>query len=99
MTQPLCCPFCGDQRVDERGGPRLRWIACDNCGCTGPTTTGDAAAEWNDRRFAGSVTPSVLAALKTAERFMAGFEGDPLQDGIGDQLAEIRSAISQHEGA
>jgi hypothetical protein len=40
----------------------------------------------------------LLDALRTAERFMAGFEGDPLQDGIDADLAEVRRAIAQAEG-
>lgn len=35
----------------------------------------------------------VLAALKTAERFMSGFEGDELQEGIDEKIAQIRRAI------
>lgn len=41
--------------------------------------------------------PRALAALKLAESFIAGFEGDELQDGISDMLAEIRGAIAQSE--
>lgn len=40
----------------------------------------------------------MLAALKVAERFMVGFEGDHLQDGIDEQLAQVRAAIAQAEG-
>ncbi|WP_430442277.1 hypothetical protein [Shinella sp.] len=36
----------------------------------------------------------VLDALQRAERFMSGFEDDPLQEGIGDDLGAIRSAIA-----
>lgn len=39
-----------------------------------------------------------LAALRTAEAFMSGFEGDELQDGIDARLAEIRAAIALAEG-
>lgn len=35
----------------------------------------------------------MLDALRIAERFMAGFEGDELQEGVDDQLRAIRSAI------
>ncbi len=40
---------------------------------------------------------SDLEALRRAERFMSGFEGDPLQDGIDEDLEAIRSAISHLE--
>ncbi|MDP1875670.1 hypothetical protein [Phenylobacterium sp.] len=32
-------------------------------------------------------------ALAKAETFIAGFEGDPAQDGVDDLLAEIREAL------
>lgn len=38
-----------------------------------------------------------LDALKVAERFMSGFEGDEPQEGIDEQLAAIRSAIANCE--
>lgn len=34
-----------------------------------------------------------LTALVRAERFISGFEDDPLQEGIADDLALIRAAI------
>lgn len=37
---------------------------------------------------------AVLDALRRAERFMTGFESDPLQDGIDDDLEAIRAAIA-----
>ena len=40
---------------------------------------------------------AVLDALRRAERFMTGFEGDPLQHGIDDDLEAIRSAIASME--
>jgi hypothetical protein len=45
-----------------------------------------------------AATPNALAALKIAEDFMSGFEGDELQDGIDDKLATIRAAIAKAEG-
>lgn len=38
---------------------------------------------------------SVFAALKSAESFMAGFEGDSLQEGIDEKLAAIRAPLSK----
>lgn len=39
----------------------------------------------------------LLGALRRAERFMTGFEGDPLQHGIDDDLEAIRAAIAYLE--
>lgn len=36
-------------------------------------------------------------ALQRAERFLSGFEDDPLQEGINDDLRAIRSAIADLE--
>ncbi|QPC87114.1 hypothetical protein GA830_10445 [Mesorhizobium sp. NBSH29] len=36
----------------------------------------------------------MLSALHLAEQFMAGFEGDPMQEGIDDQLAAIRAVLA-----
>ena len=41
----------------------------------------------------------LLAALKDAESFIAGFEDDECQAGINDRLARIRTAIALAEGA
>jgi hypothetical protein len=40
----------------------------------------------------------MLVALRAAEGFMAGFEGDELQDGIDERLALVRAAIAKAEG-
>jgi hypothetical protein len=40
----------------------------------------------------------LLTALQSAEAFMAGFEGDELQEGIDERLATIRDAIQLAEG-
>lgn len=50
----------------------------------------------DDARRAAAA-PALLAALKLAESFMAGFEDDELQDGINDRLATIRAAIAAAE--
>jgi len=41
-----------------------------------------------------AAAPTLLAALTKAERFIEGFEGDEMQEGVGDLLAEIRDAIN-----
>ncbi len=33
-------------------------------------------------------------ALEKAERFVSGFEGDPLQDGVDELLTEMRAALA-----
>ena len=40
----------------------------------------------------------LLAALEVAEGFMAGFEGDELQEGIEQKLEQIRAAIARAKG-
>lgn len=37
----------------------------------------------------------LLAALRRAESFIAGFEGDPSQVGLDGLLVEVRSAIAK----
>jgi len=46
-----------------------------------------------------AAAPAMLAALELAESFMAGFEGDELQDDMDDHLATIRAAIALAYGA
>lgn len=43
---------------------------------------------------APTVTPDAQAALVAAERFIAGFEDDELQEGVPDLLYQVRSAIN-----
>lgn len=37
--------------------------------------------------------PHAIQALKIAEDFMSGFEGDEMQEGINEKLAVIRAAL------
>lgn len=53
----------------------------------------EPTAEANARLIAAA--PDLLDALRTAESFMAGFEGDELQDGIDERLAAIRAVIAK----
>lgn len=41
---------------------------------------------------------AMLGALRRAESFISGFEGDELQEGIDEMLAGIRGAIAEAEG-
>lgn len=45
-----------------------------------------------------AAAPELLDALRAAENFMAGFEGDELQDGIDQRLATVRAAIAKADG-
>lgn len=45
----------------------------------------------------GDLFDCLVAALKLAEDFMAGFEGDSLQVGIDERLRAVRAAIAQAE--
>ncbi|MCY1648150.1 hypothetical protein OVA11_14090 [Caulobacter sp. SL161] len=61
--------------------------------------TGDHPAEEqlaNARLFTAS--PKLLIWAQEAERFIAGFEGDELQDDLGLLLKGLRSAIAEAEG-
>jgi hypothetical protein len=42
-----------------------------------------------------SGTNELVEALTKAERFIAGFEGDELQEGIDALIAEIRAALAK----
>jgi len=42
----------------------------------------------------GDPMKGAMPALRRAESFIAGFEDDPLQEGIPELLAEIRAAIA-----
>lgn len=50
-----------------------------------------------DDARAAAAAPALLAALKLAESFMAGFEDDEAQEGINDRLATIRAALAAAE--
>lgn len=45
-----------------------------------------------------AAAPELLEALRAAEDFMAGFEGDELQEGIDERLTTVRAAIAKAEG-
>ena len=40
-----------------------------------------------------AAAPAMLDALRTAEEFIAGFEGDEMQEGVDDMLQAMRAAI------
>lgn len=41
-----------------------------------------------------AAAPAMLAALRKAESFISGFEGDPLQEGVDDLISGIRAAVA-----
>ena len=45
-----------------------------------------------------AAAPAMLAALEIAERFISGFEGDDMQEGIDANLAAVRAAIAAARG-
>ena len=51
-----------------------------------------------DRRRLQLAGPGLLAALRLAERFLSGFEGDETQEGIDALLGTIRAAIASATG-
>lgn len=54
-----------------------------------------AYPDWaNDLKAVAAEREQLLAALLAAESFMAGFEGDELQEGIDEKLDAIRAALA-----
>lgn len=51
-----------------------------------------------DRRRLQLAGPGLLAALRLAERFVSGFEGDETQEGIDALLGTMRAAIASATG-
>lgn len=65
--------------------------------CEG-TSKGRQIAEKELRRMAraadqATAHPVTLKALTVAERFISGFEGDELQEGVADMLRDLRAAL------
>lgn len=54
-------------------------------------------AAWN-RRAPDPVREKLVDALRKAESFVSGFEGDELQERIDELLTGIRAAIAKAEG-
>jgi len=57
-----------------------------------------AINDWN-RAPRSIVNRQLLSALKLAEDFLAGFEDDECQEGMGYKLNHIRTAIEKAEAA
>ena len=55
------------------------------------------AVELAERMQDGGIA-DLVSNLKDAERFMRGFEGDEMQEGIDSMLADIRAGIAKVEG-
>ncbi len=51
-----------------------------------------------DRRRLQLAAPNLLAALRLAEGFVSGFEGDETQEGIDALLGALRAAIASATG-
>ena len=69
------------------------------------TLTSEALGRWIDENAADALPPAcaagadLLAALRLAEGFMSGFEGDEVQGGLDFDLSVIRAAIAKATGA
>lgn len=87
MTVP--CPDCPALNVV---GVEPRATCCSE---NRPTETTPAR---QPRPHLIAAADEMLDALRIAEDFMSGFEGDELQDGIDVKLATIRSALAKATG-
>lgn len=85
-----CTVYCGDD-------PRLRDGRCQPCQ---PSLDRQKALEVARVRQEAmdAISYKLLASLKEAENFMAGFEDDDVQEGINDLLESIRKTIAEAEG-
>jgi hypothetical protein len=54
--------------------------------------------EWIAQKRAERAGPDLLAALRLAEGFVSGFEGDETQEGIDALLGALRAAIASATG-
>ena len=70
---------------------RADWVA----GIRGGRTDWTGLADRRRLQLAG---PDLLAALRLAEGFVSGFEGDETQEGIDALLGTIRAAIASATG-
>ena len=52
---------------------------------------GKRQAKADARRRIEAAAPAMLDALRTAEEFIAGFEGDEMQEGVDDMLQAMRA--------
>ena len=65
------CPFCGSEKVAV-SDPEIHCVVCEECGCFGPNSHGQWAAEvtWNARAIQPFlITPApVVNEVKCADR-------------------------------
>lgn len=83
--------------LQQIGEARVRLIPLTTYGEDAVWRPAKAAAD--ALRDAAGVIETQTAALRLAESFMAGFEGDEMQDGIDERLATIRAAIASAEAS
>lgn len=81
---------------DVLGDRRIAFMAISGSRYADERRKNWAEIKANARLIAAS--PDLLAELEKAEAFMSGFEGDPLQEGIDEKLANIRAAIAKAKG-
>ena len=111
--EPKPCQHCGSlaQFVDDKDAfeNTERGVTCTACPAT-MTYHVDAlphddlkseddrmVAAWN-RRAPDPVREKLVGALRKAEIFISGFEGDETQEGIAELLSGIRAAIAKATG-
>lgn len=84
--------------LDETGNHRVAFLATPGCRDHQERRKVWRRIKANARLIAES--PAMLAALRKAERFLAGFEGDTdvLDVPIDDDLAEIRAIVARVDG-
>lgn len=68
---------------------RIRWLS--------RMLTGATTREAQQNAALVALAGNLLASLRLAEDFMAGFEDDEMQEGINERLANIRNTIKEAE--
>lgn len=106
-TPLLPCAHCGEvehlypaYRLDKDGKCIEPPYAIDCLGCGHdftPRDGADARAAWS-RRAPDPVREKLVDALRKAEIFISGFEGDETQESITELLSGIRATIAKAEG-
>lgn len=84
-----CTVYCGDDP----------WIKSGRASYCQPFLDRQAflEAQLKRQKALDALPEKLLASLKNAENFMAGFEDDDVQEGINDLLTSIRKTICEAE--
>lgn len=87
-------PWTNHGRIPQPGLPHSCIAAKTLIARVYSETFGDAEQEAANARLIAAA-PELLDALLIAEAFMAGFEDDDSQEGIQDNLRQIRAALAK----